>query len=61
MITVLQTAPKKKVTCHKCKSVLEYEFTDITTTSESDYSGCSEMVSRINCPVCQSQPIVKGF
>lgn len=60
MVRVIEKAKSKQTTCHKCRTVLEYEFTDITTTYERDYTGCGDTVSRIHCPVCQSQPVVSS-
>ena len=35
-----------KIACTKCKSLLEFEFTDVYYRSEEPYTGC------IKCPVC---------
>jgi RNase P subunit RPR2 len=58
MVRVVEKARSKQTTCYKCKTVLEYEFNDIVTTVERDYTGCGDSVSRINCPVCNHKPAV---
>ncbi len=52
-VKVISTTTKQ-VTCHKCKSVLEYAYTDTYTKCFSDYGGGSEICRGINCPVCKS-------
>lgn len=61
MVKIVEYAQSKRTTCYHCKTVLEYQFTDITTTFERDYTGCGEKVHRITCPVCSAKPTVEPF
>jgi len=57
-VTVISMS-KKEVTCHTCKCVLEYRYTDTYTKKFSDYTGVSEICRGIDCPVCKSFVEVK--
>lgn len=61
MVKVVEYAQSKRTTCYNCESVLEYQFTDITTTYERDYTGSGDKVHRIRCPVCNANPAVEAF
>lgn len=54
MIKVLKEMPKKKTICPCCRSVLEYDQSDI---SKKEYHGQldSVTVNYIMCPVCAAQ------
>lgn len=53
MVQVIQAAPAKRTTCYHCRSVLEYNYADITPESVRDYGGGSDTYYRIVCPVCK--------
>ena len=50
---------KRRVTCRNCGSVLEYLPIDIESRTVTDYTGDSEIVRFIRCPVCKKEVIVK--
>lgn len=52
MVSVVQAAPAKRVTCYHCRSVLEYSYSDITEEYVRDYGGGGDTYYRITCPVC---------
>lgn len=58
MVEVVQHAPAKECKCVGCKATLRYEFKDIVTKLERDYTGDGDMVSRIKCPVCGAKTAV---
>jgi hypothetical protein len=45
---------KKEVTCHSCKSVLEYVYYDTREVRHTDYGGGTDTYRGIDCPVCKS-------
>lgn len=51
----------KRVTCHRCGSILEYLLVDVKNRVHTDYSGTSETLYWIDCPQCQSQIEVKAY
>lgn len=55
-MTVISIGPPitKETTCHKCRSFLQYEFTDMIVSVERDYTGSADNVARITCPVCST-------
>jgi hypothetical protein len=53
MVQVIQAAPSKRVTCYNCRSVLEYNFHDITEEYMLDWGGGGDTYYRIVCPVCK--------
>lgn len=52
MVEVVQHAPSKECKCSNCKATLRYEFKDITSKTERDYTGDADIVHRIKCPNC---------
>lgn len=60
-VRIVEPAPDKQVTCHRCKTRLSYSYNDVVETIEADYTGCKETTYRIICPVCQSKPRVSMF
>lgn len=61
MVKVVEVAQTKRTTCYNCKSILEYGYSDITTTYERDYTGSGDKVHRIHCPICSALPTVEAF
>lgn len=60
MVTVV----KKKVfdiNCKECESDLRYEYDDIFKKKVMDYTGSSETLEFIKCPVCQHDVCVKTY
>ena len=43
---------KKTTTCGHCASKLEYEYSDTTEQTFSDYGGGIDVYRVITCPVC---------
>lgn len=52
MVKVVEQAPHKRTTCYHCRSVLEYNYADITEEYVRDYGGGGDTYYRIVCPVC---------
>ena len=48
--------PTKQVTCHNCKSVLEYNGLDMELVT-----GNYDIFLAITCPVCKCRVRVEGF
>ena len=53
MVKVVELPQAKKCTCYQCKSVLEYQHSDMQYSLERDYGGGCDRVARIVCPNCQ--------
>lgn len=53
MVTLVQAAPSKRITCYNCRSILEYNYADITEEYVRDYGGVGDTYYRIICPACQ--------
>ena len=54
MIKIIKENPKKKTTCPCCRSILEYEFEDVST---QEFHGTLDIV-KVNyllCPVCDAK------
>lgn len=55
MTIVVKALAKKEITCYNCKSVLEYDQSDVKKyTTNHDYLGDYDTVFGIKCPVCDS-------
>ena len=54
MAVIVISMSTKQVTCHSCKSILEYKYHDTYTKRFTDYGGGSETYRGIDCPVCKS-------
>lgn len=61
MVEVVQHAPAKECKCGNCKATLRYEFKDIVSKYERDYTGDGDMIHRIKCPNCGHNPAVPGW
>lgn len=61
MVRVVELPASKRCICHQCKATLEYEYSDVRCSWESDYGGGKDRVCRINCPHCGAQPSVKEW
>lgn len=54
VVRIVSQPITKETTCNKCRTVLQYEFTDMIVSMERDYTGCGENVARVTCPVCST-------
>jgi hypothetical protein len=43
-----------QITCHKCKSVLEYTHSDIREYHDYDYGGGHDIYRGFNCLICNT-------
>lgn len=59
-VTVVQNQKTNQTECYRCKSVLQYVYTDIKHKITSDYTGGRESVNYIECPVCGHHAGVSG-
>lgn len=50
---------KRRVTCMKCGSILEYLPVDVQSRTHTDYSGVSDTNYSIKCPQCNATVYVK--
>lgn len=58
VVRIVSQPITKETTCHKCRTVLQYEYGDMIVSMEHDYTGCGESVARIKCPVCTTKTAV---
>jgi hypothetical protein len=56
MATVVGTDPAavKRITCRNCASVIEYTPSDTREIKETDYTGSTDIVVRLECPKCHA-------
>ena len=50
---------KKRVTCRKCSSILEYLPVDVEYSTSADYTGDYDTTASIKCPECGNTVYVK--
>jgi DNA-directed RNA polymerase subunit RPC12/RpoP len=63
MVTIVKTEPHpsvvKEVICRHCGVTLEYVPKDVKERTDTDYTGCRDIISYIECPACNHQVIVQ--
>lgn len=57
MVQVVQSRTFQ-CTCYKCKSVLEYQYSEVKQGIDCGYDGSRDAYQYIVCPVCQSRATV---
>lgn len=57
--TIPHASVVKEVICSNCGSTLQYVPNDVKSRMHSDYTGCTEIVTYIECPVCSKEIIVR--
>ena len=51
----------KRVTCHRCASILEYTLSETQEGRSTDYTGSTDLYKYIKCPTCHNEVVVKGY
>lgn len=63
MVQVVGTAPEaiKRVTCHKCASLLEYTQAEVKRRDGKDYTGGPDGEEWVDCPKCYNKAIIRSW
>lgn len=54
VVRVVEAPQAKRVTCHRCRCVLEYSYHDIREERIADWDGGHDTYYRITCPACSA-------